>query len=480
MNTNTPGRRSLKQVDPLKLPKFRNDVPTAGQSSLKTKQSRKSDISRGTQFLNEKDKVKYGTPSRKSVIKELKGSRGSLLTPNRKRKRDLFLDELKDSMSLTPKKRKLNKDDELPIYQKKVKISKSARSLKRQSEKTITQFKKEKKEEREALNSDKIVVSRTNAVFEKMEFSELVSSMFFMEAFSDNDCLAILSSFPFYGVDPLTVLSTLIEARVFDKRTHDSEYLISTKQRGIIFLKNWIKCCLGKELIDSEENLTKKFEEILTLLKENGFVSETKDLSVSYEKKLNRIKKPSSLNDRRASTARCDNIVLRILREGSIFPLINEHQYEVSDIAEQMTIIDNDYFRYVTNTDLTLMKWENDKTECQSINAIIERFNNMTSWVATEIICEPKVKQQRKKAKFFLQLAAKFREMRNFNGVFAIVASFDSFPLSKISESLIKGKSKSIKSSLSDLISSSNNYKLYRQELANNPDNLPTVPYLGL
>jgi len=114
---------------------------------------------------------------------------------------------------------------------------------------------------------------------------------------------------------------------------------------------------------------------------------------------------------------------------------------------------------------------------------MIERFNEISSWVATTICMVEKVKDRVKVVCKFIDIAQKLRALGNFNALLEIVSGFNRGPVFRLKETfaLLVKKDKQRDSILQELVaftSSDRAYAVLRQAIKS--ANPPVLPYLGM
>eukprot|EP00026_Physarum_polycephalum_P004864 Phypoly_transcript_04888.p1 GENE.Phypoly_transcript_04888~~Phypoly_transcript_04888.p1 ORF type:complete len:490 (+),score=76.11 Phypoly_transcript_04888:570-2039(+) len=152
------------------------------------------------------------------------------------------------------------------------------------------------------------------------------------------------------------------------------------------------------------------------------------------------------------------------------------------EIARQLTLIDNDLLRRVTPLELVNQRWTKSGKEKNAPNvlAVIERFNQVAQWAATEICTEESVKIRVKKIKRFIDIGLKCLELRNFNGVMQIVTGLNSSAVTRLKTTWanVPAKRRESFAVLEKLMDMYGNYKTYRELLISASP--PFIPFLGL
>ena len=164
---------------------------------------------------------------------------------------------------------------------------------------------------------------------------------------------------------------------------------------------------------------------------------------------------------------------------------IDVFKYLPIEIARQLTIIDYyDFFIKIKPKELFNQNWARKDKETQSPNIIqmIKRFNNISEWVAAEILRAETKEIRVKKAEVFIEVADSCMKLNNLNAVTSIISSFNSSPiyrLKSIWESPgISIKHKQMIEELRSLVSLSMNMSKYREHITNIKP--PLIPFIGI
>lgn len=152
------------------------------------------------------------------------------------------------------------------------------------------------------------------------------------------------------------------------------------------------------------------------------------------------------------------------------------------EIARQLTLIDFVLLRRITPLELVNQRWTRSaKTKnAKNVLALIERFNHVSQWIATEICTEESQKLRITKIKRFIDIGMKCLELKNFNGVMQIVTGLSSSAVIRLKSTWanISLKRKDHFAAMEKLMDMHSNYKAYRELLSATPS--PCIPFLGL
>jgi len=124
--------------------------------------------------------------------------------------------------------------------------------------------------------------------------------------------------------------------------------------------------------------------------------------------------------------------------------------------------------------------WGKKSKNNTSIDRLISRFNQISSWVTTEILLKIGKKQQLAVISKFIKIAKECDELNNFNSVMEIISGLNNFAIQRMRElwNQLPPKLVKIFEYLENVMDTYHNYKNYFHELANRKG--PIVPYFGL
>jgi len=154
--------------------------------------------------------------------------------------------------------------------------------------------------------------------------------------------------------------------------------------------------------------------------------------------------------------------------------------YTPVQVATQLTIIDFNMLRNISEDELCSLGWDKkDESKSPNVNSMVDRWNKVAMWVATEIITTVEKHDKRKTIKWFLSVAEKLTDLKNFHTLLAIIAGLNNVFVNRLLEMKTLGnKSRQRKNHLEILMNTDNNWGNYRERLKKS-DGL-VIPYLGL
>ncbi|CAF3276365.1 unnamed protein product, partial [Rotaria sp. Silwood2] len=154
----------------------------------------------------------------------------------------------------------------------------------------------------------------------------------------------------------------------------------------------------------------------------------------------------------------------------------------VSDLAEQMTLIDYKLFCALGSEELLLQGWMKPGRDdlAPNVALVSRRFNEMCRLVITEILCQPTISARVQCIEKWCTVADICRYLRNFNGVLQIMAAFVNSSVYRLKQTWdrISKQNKQVINKLQNLVHSDGKFKNLRDTLTKVDP--PCVPYLGL
>ncbi|CAF1335181.1 unnamed protein product, partial [Didymodactylos carnosus] len=153
----------------------------------------------------------------------------------------------------------------------------------------------------------------------------------------------------------------------------------------------------------------------------------------------------------------------------------------VSEVAEQMTLIDHKLFCSLGGEELLLQGWMKARDDlAPNVALVSKRFNEMCRLVITEILLQPTINGRVQCIEKWGTIADICRYLRNFNGVLQIVAAFVNSAVFRLKNTWdrISKQNKQVINKLQNLVHSDGKFKNLRDTLSRVDP--PAVPYLGL
>ncbi|KAJ5079686.1 ras guanine nucleotide exchange factor i-related [Anaeramoeba ignava] len=176
------------------------------------------------------------------------------------------------------------------------------------------------------------------------------------------------------------------------------------------------------------------------------------------------------------------NLPEPIIPKNIFSPKLSIFDVNEEEIARQLTLIEFQVYTKISPTELLNQAWNKAKYKHRAPNvlAFIQRFNDVSLWVATCVVRRDKPKSRANIINKFIKIAEHCRKLNNFNGLTAILAGLNSSPIFRLKKSweIVKQSHYDTYQSLQTEMSSTQSYKAYRESLKQ--ANPPCIPYLGI
>eukprot|EP01134_Creolimax_fragrantissima_P002136 CFRG2136T1 len=148
-------------------------------------------------------------------------------------------------------------------------------------------------------------------------------------------------------------------------------------------------------------------------------------------------------------------------------------------VAEQLTLIEFEYFHAIQMRDLKLKLWTNDIDSCPILKMIVH-FNSVSTWVVHTILTADTLENGAKIIDRFRTLACILKKYHNYNTMMAIDGALQHTAVERLYRTLheLSDKKKQALQELKTFTSPLMNYKKYREVQSN--QNGFCIPYIGL
>lgn len=164
-----------------------------------------------------------------------------------------------------------------------------------------------------------------------------------------------------------------------------------------------------------------------------------------------------------------------------------KHQFldfHPTEVARQLTLIEHQRYRDIPRSEFVKQGWNKVNKEGTSrsphISAAIKKFNEISYWVAAEIVFCANSKQRVTTVKRFIQIANKCLSFNNFSSVMEIIAGLHMSSIQRLKKTwkALSSKYTAIFEEITQFIATEGNYRNYRNALSK--VELPATPYLGV
>ncbi|KAJ3436807.1 guanine nucleotide exchange factor [Anaeramoeba flamelloides] len=170
-------------------------------------------------------------------------------------------------------------------------------------------------------------------------------------------------------------------------------------------------------------------------------------------------------------------------------PLLSQNLIDISfnkidfnDFTYQITLVEFDLYRKIQPKECLKQGWtKKDKLiRAPNIVNLTNYFNNISNWIATEIISHYKLKKRIKILTKFIKILIEAKKIGNYNVIQEIIAGLNNAAVYRLKKTW-SGISTTLKSKFDDfvkLMDRNNNYGLIRKELSTRDP--PVLPYIGM
>jgi hypothetical protein len=254
------------------------------------------------------------------------------------------------------------------------------------------------------------------------------------------------------------------------------------------FLCLWMDSCLKRDFLDTKllpelRNFLFEAEEAglasyintikLLIIKRSGYPLATRLFRDADLLRPRRSVHPG--RSRKGSISKKNSKEKTILSDAFTFKDIG-----VTEFAEQLTWMEFEIFRKIADTELLDVAWVRAKEKAPNVLKMVDMFNKISYWVATQILSESDVKERTWTIRRFINIAEKLFELNNFQSLMEVVAGLSMTAVERLKRSWagLSSKEKGIFERLCRLLNTKNNFQSYRNTLCK--VKLPALPYIGV
>ncbi|KAL6041549.1 Son of sevenless 1 [Balamuthia mandrillaris] len=152
------------------------------------------------------------------------------------------------------------------------------------------------------------------------------------------------------------------------------------------------------------------------------------------------------------------------------------------EIARQLTLIEFDLYQSIKPWECLNQAWTKaDRLEkAPNIISMIERFNQVSNWVVTELVSETDETSRVNVLKRFIELANECKQINNFNACMEIISGLTNSSIYRLKTTwaALPTRTHELFESLHELMSRERNYQNFRAHL--HTVDPPCIPYLGV
>jgi len=152
------------------------------------------------------------------------------------------------------------------------------------------------------------------------------------------------------------------------------------------------------------------------------------------------------------------------------------------EAARQLTLLESLSLSRVSPAEYSNKAWcsAGCATKSPNVLEIITRFNQLSYWIASEIVKQADLSLRVKTLSRFIKLGEMLRTLNNFQGVMAVYTALNMSSVQRLNETWknVPSKYMSLFEDITQLLSAAHNYKIYREILKNASP--PCVPFQGV
>jgi son of sevenless len=153
-----------------------------------------------------------------------------------------------------------------------------------------------------------------------------------------------------------------------------------------------------------------------------------------------------------------------------------------NELAEQLTLIELDRFKKVSPLALTCQQWSRAKENplVRPLRALIDHFNDISMWLASEILLTPNVRQRAEVIKTLLHMIRQLLNLRNYSTLLQVVAALNLTCVTRLKRTweLVPKALLSALKEANSLMGVDKGFAKYRRRISE--EQPPLIPYLGL
>ena len=123
----------------------------------------------------------------------------------------------------------------------------------------------------------------------------------------------------------------------------------------------------------------------------------------------------------------------------SIFESSNNTSFVLTDlhpleVARQLTLAEFNLFKAITPTEIKSQAWnkKNWQEVSPNVYSIIQKFNRVGLWVATEIVTEHNPSKRKEVLRRCIEIADALRKLQNWNTLFAVISGLNQSSVSRL------------------------------------------------
>ena len=150
------------------------------------------------------------------------------------------------------------------------------------------------------------------------------------------------------------------------------------------------------------------------------------------------------------------------------------------DLSDQITLMDYKIFSNIAERECIGQAWKKKKEQSPNVLAMIQQFNNLTVFVQLQILSEKTLRDRSKAIKRIIKMGERFRELKNYNSLCAILGALNSSPIHRLKHAWQRVPERQLNQfeSFKSIFVNTRNFRNFRQIFRNCSP--PAIPYFGL
>jgi hypothetical protein len=166
-----------------------------------------------------------------------------------------------------------------------------------------------------------------------------------------------------------------------------------------------------------------------------------------------------------------------LLRDSSNLDVLDMHPIEV---ARQMTLLESTMLKAIEAREWIGQGWTTNDGRSPNLVAFIDRFNAVSSWVATTVVSGETIEARCSLIRYFVLVAQECLALNNYNGALEVLSGLDSASLARMIQTWTALSPTVLKQfeTLRETVTIGNNYRTMRDLVSSALG--PAIPYLGM
>lgn len=157
-------------------------------------------------------------------------------------------------------------------------------------------------------------------------------------------------------------------------------------------------------------------------------------------------------------------------------------EFDPASVARYLSATDFRLYVKIEPTELLNQCWSKPEVQhlAPNVMTVIDRFNTVGGWVASLILCAPKVKHRAARFEYLIKVAEQLCSLHNYLGLMAFISGMNHSSIGrlKFTKQLLAKKSQQSLKDMEKLMSAESSFKTYRSAI--HTANPPCLPYLGV